>query len=74
MSVLNAVAPEVPLSVLNAVAPEVPLESRNAEPLKFDLDAILAATSNFSEENKLRECSLGHVYKVLFTETTLKSV
>ncbi|KAJ8622203.1 hypothetical protein MRB53_030732 [Persea americana] len=57
------VAPEVPLSVLNAVAPEVPLESRNAEPLKFDLDAILAATSNFSEENKLRECSLGHVYK-----------
>ncbi|RWR93481.1 cysteine-rich receptor-like protein kinase 10 [Cinnamomum micranthum f. kanehirae] len=45
------------------VAPEAPPESRNAEPLKFDLDTILAATSNFSEENKLRECSLGHVYQ-----------
>lgn len=38
------------------------------------MDTILAATSNFSEENKLRECSLGHVYQVLFAETILKSV
>lgn len=67
-----------PLPVLNAVVPEVSLEvipvSGNAEPLKFDLGAILAATSNFSEENKLRESSFGHVYKVLIFKITLTPI